>query len=48
MLAEDYRQLFGSPNARLRGQENQDIPPAAEVPGLRVFLSTTFMGADTT
>jgi len=48
MLAEDYRQLFGSPNARLRGQENQDIPPAAEVPGLRGFLSTTFMGADTT
>jgi hypothetical protein len=43
MIAEDYRQLFGSPNAQLRGQENMDIPPAKDVPGLKQFLSTTFM-----
>lgn len=43
MIAEDYRQLFGSPTARLRGQENGDVPPAADVPGLAEYLSTTFM-----
>jgi hypothetical protein len=43
MIAEDYRQLFGSANAQLRGQENTDIPPAKDVLGLKEFLSTTFI-----
>ncbi len=43
MIAEDYRQLFGSPNAQLRVQENTDIPLAKDVPGLEEFLSSTFM-----
>lgn len=42
ILAEDYRQLFGSPNARQGGQMNRDIPSASAVPGLEDFLSTTF------
>ena len=42
LIAEDYRQLLGSPNARLATQMNRDIPPAAAVPGLRDFLATTF------
>lgn len=42
ILAEDYRTLFGSPNARLADRENRDIPPAAEVAGLEEFLATTF------
>jgi hypothetical protein len=45
LIAEDYRQLLGSPNARLATQMNRDIPPAAEVPGLRDFLATTFTTA---
>lgn len=52
LIAEDYRQLLGSPNARLATQMNRDIPPAAAVPGLGDFLSTTFTtppaGADPT
>ena len=43
LLAEDFRQLFGSPNARLRAQENRDLPAAGDVPGLGGFLSTEFM-----
>jgi hypothetical protein len=43
LIAEDYRQLFGSTNAQLAPQENTDLPPAAAVSGLRSFLSTTFM-----
>ena len=42
LIAEDYRQLLGSPNARLATQMNRDIPPAAAVPGLGDFLATTF------
>jgi hypothetical protein len=42
MIAEDYRQLFGSPNAQTASQMNRDIPPAKDVPGLRDFLATTF------
>ena len=42
LIAEDYRQLLGSPNARLATQMNRDIPPAAAVAGLRDFLATTF------
>lgn len=45
LIAEDYRQLLGSPNARLATQMNRDIPPAAAVPGLRDFLATTFTTA---
>jgi hypothetical protein len=43
MIAEDYRQLFGATAAR--DQENKDVPPAADVPGLRDFLSGTFRQA---
>lgn len=42
LVAEDYRQLLGSPNARLAPQMNRDVPPAAAVPGLKGFLETTF------
>jgi hypothetical protein len=42
LVAEDYRQLLGSPNGRLATQMNREIPPAADVPGLRDFLATTF------
>lgn len=48
MVAEDYRQLFASPTARQRLQENVDLPPAKDVPGLADFLSTTFMTATPT
>lgn len=43
MIAEDYRQLFGTPNAAEGSQDNGDIPRAGEVPGLREFLSGPFM-----
>jgi hypothetical protein len=43
MIAEDYRQLFGSPNARSAWQDNWEIPPADQVPGLRDFFLTTYM-----
>ena len=42
MIAEDYRRLFGSANARTGGQINNEIPAASEVPGLADFLTTTF------
>lgn len=42
MIAEDYRQLFGTPTARAGAQANPDIPPAASVPGLQSFLADTF------
>ncbi len=44
MIAEDYRQLFGSPSATRSTQENREIPVASEVPGLKEFLSGEFMG----
>lgn len=43
LIAEDYRQLFGSASAASQPQENQDIPPASDVDGLRDYLRTTFM-----
>jgi hypothetical protein len=43
MIAEDYRQLFGSPNAQSAWQTNQDIPTAPSVAGLREFFLTTFL-----
>jgi hypothetical protein len=45
MIAEDYRQLFASPAAAAYPQMNQAIAPAASVPGLRDYLSTTFRQA---
>ena len=45
MIAEDYRQLFGSANAAAWPQDNQEIPPPSQVPGLREFLSGQFMEA---
>lgn len=42
MIAEDYRQLFGTASARAVAQMNREIPPAKDVPGLAAFLSTTF------
>src|SRR5262249_23557236 len=47
MIAEDYRELFGAPSGQ-GGQNNQDIPLAADVAGLREFLSGAFMRATTT
>lgn len=43
MIAEDYRELFGSATAQADTQINPDIPLAKDVAGLRSFLSTTFM-----
>jgi hypothetical protein len=42
LVSEDYRQLFGTPNAQAAPQENRDLPPAAAVPGLRDYLAVTF------
>lgn len=41
LIAEDFRQLFGAPSAR-SGQENTELPLAADVPGLATWLSGTF------
>ena len=48
MIAEDYRQLLGSPAARGRALDNPDIPPAADVPGLLEYLRDTFTTPPTT
>jgi len=42
MIAEDYRQLFGSPTASGGGQANTEVPSAREVDGLRDYLSGPF------
>jgi hypothetical protein len=42
LISEDYRQLFGTPNAQAAPQENRDLPAAAAVPGLRDYLAGTF------
>jgi hypothetical protein len=42
MIAEDYRELFGTPSARAVTQMNRDIPDAKDVPGLAAFLSGVF------
>ena len=47
LIADDYRQLFGSPSARLATPLNRDLPPAEEVPGLRDYLMSSFIGATT-
>jgi hypothetical protein len=41
IVAEDYRQLLGSPTARAAPQMNRDIPSAADVSGLRDFFMST-------
>jgi hypothetical protein len=43
MIAEDYRQLFGSASAAAYPQANKDIPAATQVVGLRDFLQGAFM-----
>jgi hypothetical protein len=45
MIAEDYRELFGSASATGGGQMNPDVPLAEDVPGLRDFLASTYMHA---
>lgn len=45
LIAEDYRQLFGSPDAALVAQENRDLPAAADVAGLEAYLSGSFVTA---
>jgi fibronectin type 3 domain-containing protein len=47
MIAEDYRQLFGSESARSFAQANKDIPPAKDVPNLETYLSITYMASST-
>ena len=42
LIAEDYRQLLGSPTARAMPQSNSDIPAAEDVPGLADFLRSTY------
>lgn len=42
MIAEDFRQLFGSANAASYPQENYQVPPAAQVAGLKSWLQSTF------
>lgn len=42
MIAEDYRQLFGSATAAAASQINRDIPPPSEVPGLADYLAGAF------
>jgi len=43
MIAEDYRELFGTAGARADSQINAAIPLARDVPGLASFLSGAFM-----
>jgi hypothetical protein len=45
LIAEDYRQLFGTANAKSVQQENRDLPAASAVPGLRDFLAGAYMQA---
>ena len=43
LVAEDYRQLFGTESARAVAQMNRELPFAVDVPGLRDFLASTFL-----
>ena len=45
MIAEDYRQLFGTATAAAASQINREIPPAADVPGLAEYLAGAFRQA---
>ena len=42
LIADDYRQLFGSANARSASPLNTAILPAGQVPGLADFLANSF------
>lgn len=42
LVAEDYRQLFGTPSAAAYPQVNQQIAAAAQVSGLRDYLTGSF------
>jgi hypothetical protein len=48
MVAEDYRQLFGSATAAQHQQINSEIPHPSQVPGLQEYLATTFRQAPAT
>jgi chitodextrinase len=48
LIAEDYRQLFGSPDGRKGGQANGELPPAKDVPGLEDYLRNVFTKAPVT
>ena len=45
MIAEDYRQLFGTATAAAATQINRDIPPPGDVPGLADYLTGAFREA---
>lgn len=45
ILADDYRQLLGPPDARSAQQMNTDIPRASQVPALGDFLTNVFTQA---
>ena len=47
LIAEDYRQLFGSASARQVRQENAEVAAAADVAGLRDYLGGPFMSGAT-
>lgn len=47
LIAEDYRQLLGSPEAQVVDQENRELPPAKDVPGLLEYLRNGFPTAPT-
>jgi hypothetical protein len=45
LIAEDYRQLFGTPGARSARPLNGEIAAAGDVPGLSAFLAGAFRSA---
>jgi hypothetical protein len=45
LIADDFRQLFGSATARATSPLNREIPRATEVEGLRDFLTGAFLQA---
>lgn len=48
MIAEDYRQLFGTATAATYAQINSEIPHPSQVPGLRDYLQGTFLQPSST
>ena len=47
LIADDYRQLFGTPSAAASVHMNADIAEAPDVVGLRDYLSATFRSSPT-
>jgi chitodextrinase len=43
MIADDYRQLFGSPSSKVYSHLNSEVPSAQDVPGLKEYLSGAFL-----